>query len=135
VGFTEKFQVQHNEILVLAKEITQQIQQAAEPAALRKQLSALAGKLSFHLAMEDRALYPRLTEAKDTRLQDMARQFMAEMGGLAGAFAAYNNKWQVSAIKADPAGFAAETQAVFTALKQRIARENTQLYPLAEQAG
>lgn len=132
MGFTDKFKVQHNEILAVAKELTQQIGAKAEPATLRKLLSNLAGKLSFHLAMEDDALYPRLIDGKDAKAKEMARRFKDEMGGLGGAFAAYNAKWQLSAIKADPAGFAEESQAVFTALKKRIQRENTELYPLAE---
>lgn len=132
MGFTEKFRVQHNEILQIAKEMTEHMRGEPNAAVLRKMLSNLAGKLSFHLAMEDQALYPRLLEAKDAKMKSMAKQFMTEMGGLGGAFTAYNSKWQVSAIRADQAGFAAETQAVFAALTQRITRENRELYPLAD---
>ena len=54
------------------------------------------------------------------------------MGGLGKVFSNYNDKWQVSAIRKDTAGFASETQGVFAALTQRIKRENTELYPLAD---
>lgn len=134
MGFTEKFRVQHSEILQIAKEITTQTGGGAEPAVLRKLLSGLAGKLNFHLAMEDQALYPRLLQVDDVKTRTMAKQFLTEMGGLGAAFEAYNSKWQVSAIRADRAGFAAETKAVFAALTQRITRENRELYPAADSA-
>ncbi|MDB5859796.1 MAG: uncharacterized protein JWQ76_3485 [Ramlibacter sp.] len=134
MSFTDKFRTQHNEILLIAKEMTVQLKGKADPAALRKLLSNLAGKLNFHLAMEDQALYPRLMERKDSDAKGLAKQFMDEMGGLGKVFGIYNDKWQVSAIRNDPAGFASETQAVFAALTKRIARENAELYPLADQA-
>jgi len=132
MGFTDKFRLQHNEILQVAKEMTEQLRGEPDPAALRKLLSNLAGKLSFHLAMEDQSLYPRLLGASDPKVKSTAKQFMTEMGGLGGTFTAYNGKWQASAIRADPAGFAEETRAVFAALTQRITRENRELYPLAD---
>lgn len=134
MSFTDKFKAQHNEILQIAKEMTAQLKGDNDPAVLRKLLSNLAGKLNFHLAMEDQALYPRLMERKDSAAQGMAKKFMDEMGGLGKVFGTYNDKWQVSAIRNDPAGFANETQAVFAALTKRIARENTELYPLADRA-
>ena len=39
---------------------------------LRKLLSNLAGKVNFHLAMEDKALYPRLLQRKGTRAEALA---------------------------------------------------------------
>jgi len=132
MGFTDKFRTQHNEILVIAKEMTTELKGEADAAVLRKLLSNLAGKLNFHLAMEDQALYPRLLERKDADAKKMAKQFMTEMGGLGKVFTTYNDKWQVSAIRNDPAGFAGETAAVFAALTKRIQRENTELYPLAD---
>jgi hypothetical protein len=134
MSFTDKFRVQHNEILAIATEITKSIDAKAEAAVTRKMLSGLAGKLNFHLAMEDKALYPRLMEKKGSDANAMATKFMHEMGGLGDAFTAYNNKWQVSAIRNDPVGFSRETRAVFSALSQRIARENRELYPLADSA-
>lgn len=132
MGFTDKFRSQHEEILAIAGEITELLKKKADAAVLRKQLSNLAGKLNFHLAMEDKALYPRLMQQKDSRSNAMAAKFLKEMGGLGQVFAAYNDKWQVSAIRADAAGFADETRKVFGALAHRIAREDSDLYPLAD---
>lgn len=135
MGFTDNFRSQHDEILALAGEIGEMLK-AGEPdtAAMRKQLSLLAGKVNFHLAMEDKALYPRLLQRRGTQAEAVAGRFMSEMGGLAEVFAGYNAKWQLSAIRADLPGFGNETRKVFGALAHRIARETTQLYPLADAA-
>ena len=132
MGFTDKFRVHHNEILGVAGQITDELKGKADAGALRMLLSNLAGKLNFHLALEDKALYPRLMASNDSAANALATKFMTEMGGLGQAFTTYNNKWSVSAIRADAAGFANETRAIFTALTQRIARENRELYPLAD---
>jgi Hemerythrin HHE cation binding domain len=134
MGYTDKFRSQHSDILEVVGDITQNIKVQADAAVLRRMLSNLAGKLNLHLAMEDKALYPRLMEMKDGDAKEVATRFMTEMGGLGGAFAAYNNKWQVSVIRKDPAGFSKESHAVFSALGKRIARENADLYPLADRA-
>lgn len=134
MGFTDKFRTQHDEILAIAGEITEKLKGKGEPdaAVLRKMLSNLAGKVNFHLAMEDKALYPRLMEHTDGKAKSLAGKFMKEMGGLAQVFTDYNAKWQASAIKSDPAAFSEETRKVFGALAHRIARENAELYPLAD---
>ena len=132
MGFTDKFRVQHEEILALTRQISASLKSEPDAVAIRKLVSSLAGKVNFHLAMEDKALYPRLAQQKDSRAHALATKFMADMGGLADVFMAYNNKWQVSAIKSDAEGFAHETRKVFGALAHRIQRENTELYPLAD---
>jgi iron-sulfur cluster repair protein YtfE (RIC family) len=133
MGFTDKFRAQHDDILALAGNITRMLD-AREPdvVAVRKQLSLLAGKVGFHLAMEDKALYPRLMERKGTRAEQVAGKFMTEMGSLAEVFGNYTAKWQPSTIRADLPGFTQETRKVFGALAKRIARENSDLYPLAD---
>lgn len=131
MGFTDKFRQQHDEILGMVGELNQQIKAKGDAQALRTALSALAGKLNFHLAMEDKALYPRMLKG-DGEAKTTAARFLQEMGGLGEVFQAYNNRWQVSAIRKDPEAFAAETHKVFQALGKRIARENAELYPLAD---
>lgn len=132
MGYTAKFRAQHDDILRAADEITGQLKQQADPALLRKLLSNFAGKVNFHLAMEDEALYPRLMEAGDAAVKARALKFKDEMGGLRGVFADYSARWQVSAIRADGPGFANETRKVLGALARRIERENAELYPLAD---
>lgn len=132
MGYTDKFKAQHDEILRAANDIVAQHKLKADAAVLRKLLSNLAGKVNFHLAMEDEALYPRLMESSDTATRSRASKFKTEMGGLGQAFADYNNKWQLTAIRSDPEGFADATRKVFGALAKRIERENAELYPLAD---
>jgi iron-sulfur cluster repair protein YtfE (RIC family) len=133
MSYTDKFRTQHDEILALATGITGMLE-AREPdaGAVRRQLSVLAGKVNIHLAMEDKALYPRLMERKGSRTHAVASRYMTEMGGLAQVFSDYTARWQVSAIRADMPGFANDTRKVFGALAQRIERETTELYPLAD---
>jgi hemerythrin-like domain-containing protein len=135
MAYTDNFRRQHQDLLAMAGDIVAKLK--AEPndaRGLRNQLSALAGKLTVHLAMEDKALYPRLVQADVENSRSLANAFQKEMGGVAGTFADYNQKWQMNAIAADPAGFARETHAVFATIGRRIARENNELYPLADRA-
>jgi iron-sulfur cluster repair protein YtfE (RIC family) len=135
MGFTDKFRTQHDEILALAGSITEQLARPQpDAAAIRKQLSNMAGKVGFHLAMEDQALYPRLMERKGSRTEATASKFKNEMGGLAQVFTDYNAKWQLTAMRQDMEGFSHETRKVFGALAHRITRETNELYPLADQA-
>lgn len=96
---------------------------------LRRELSST---LIAHLKAEDWVLYPRLLASKDSRIAATANQFIEEMGGLAAAFAAYNDKWPAPAIHADWTGYCAHSRTVIDALKCRITRENRELYPLLD---
>ena len=135
--YTDNFRRQHQEILSVVGEIQAKLKPDTvrnDPKAVRTLLSALAGKLTIHLAMEDKALYPRMIQADVDNSKAMATTFQAEMGGIGQVFTAYNQKWQAGTIGADPAGFVRETQDLFGALGKRIERENGQLYPLADRA-
>lgn len=93
----------------------------------------LTGTLRFHLAAEDRALYPQLTASRDPEVAKLARHFVDEMGEIGPAFMAYSERWgRSTAIRDDFARFCRETIAVFAALGNRIDRENRELYPLAD---
>jgi len=136
MAYTDNFRRQHQDLLAMVGEIMGMVKTAGARDAreLRNQLSALAGKLTVHLAMEDKALYPRLVQLDVENSRSVAKAFQKEMGGLAEGFAEYNQKWQINAIAADWAGFARETQTLFGTIGRRIARENSELYPLADQA-
>lgn len=96
-------------------------------SALRWRLAHL---LARHLAREDRCLYPVLGTHADPDVAAMATAFAAEMGGLAGAYRAYMDRWNADAIMADPGKFAADTRIVIDALAHRVDREEYDLYPL-----
>lgn len=133
---TANFRKQHDDILMLVKDITAALRSTLseeDAARLRAMLAQLSGKLSVHLAMEDKSFYPTLVGSADPELQRIARQYSSEMGPLASTFQAYVQKWSTArVIHADPAGFSSDTRTVFGALTARIQKENTHLYHLAD---
>jgi hypothetical protein len=137
MAYTEKFRVQHGEILNVAKSIAQLLDADSlrkDATEIRHLLSVLHGKLSVHLVMEDKSLYPRLLRHHDGEIRSLTQRYMDEMGSLAGAFKAYVGRWPTpSAIQADPEAFIAETGGVFEALGKRVQQENGELYVLADQ--
>ncbi len=133
---TDSFKEQHKEMLELVKQINSGLDPAKlaqDASQVRSTLSALAGKLLVHLSIEDKNLYPVMINSSDENAKKTAQSFMDEMGTLAGIFKDYTNKWpSPQAIQANPAGFCEETKAVFTAIGQRIGKEEATLYPMAD---
>jgi hemerythrin-like domain-containing protein len=126
------FRDQHDELLKIASDISSylDVDRLSENAGeVSRLLSQLLGKLSVHLSMEDKALYPKLSEHPDGRVRSMARSFIAEMGGIGEAVNEYKNKWSSSLeIQKNPRDFIEQTKGIFAALAQRIERENNELY-------
>ncbi len=137
MAYTDKFRRQHGELLNVVKSMAALLDAdllRKDATEVRHLLSVLHGKLSVHLVMEDKSLYPRLLNHHDGQIRDTTQRFVDEMGTLAGVFKGYVSKWPTpSAIQADPAAFIAETSTVFEALGNRIKRENNELYVMADQ--
>lgn len=133
---TDKFKTQHQDMLQVVGDIAKHIQANTVPdnaAEIASNLAKLSGKIGIHLAMEDKSLYPRMIESGNPEAAQKAQQFQSEMGGLAEAFTTYKTKWvSPSKIAEDAATFAQETQGIVKALGDRIKREESELYPLAE---
>lgn len=128
---TVRFREQHVEILRLAADLQgvpeQQLRENAGPA--RKILSNLLGKLTLHLAVEDRSVYPQLQRSPNAAVASMAKRFEKEMGHIAGNVQAWSKSWPTAAvIQAEPRRFITETADIVTALKKRMQRENLELY-------
>ena len=129
---TTKFREQHVDILRLASELQKfgPEQLFRDAAAARSLLSRLLGRLSLHLAIEDRSLYPELKKSTDAKIASMGKRFETEMGGVADRMLAWGKHWSTpAAIQAQPDRFVAETAAIVATLKNRIHRENQELYP------
>ena len=129
-----KLRQEHAELIAIVRRLEAVIQQPTPPSQvelfnLRRELSST---LIAHLKAEDWVLYPRLLTAKDAKVAATASAFIDEMGGLAAAFAAYNDKWPAPAIHADWAGYCEHSRVIIDALTCRITRENRELYPLLE---
>jgi hemerythrin-like domain-containing protein len=83
--------------------------------------------------MEDKALYPKLLASDKTKVRQTAESFLNEMGNLNQTFGDYLKRWNsVLKIKAQYGQFRLETQTILTALTQRIAREDQELYEMAD---
>ncbi len=131
------FRDQHDELLKIATEISAYLdvdKLSGDAGEVRGLLSQLLGKLSVHLSMEDKALYPKLSEHPDERVRSMARSFMEEMGGIGEAVNEYKSKWSSSLeIQKDPGDFIEQTKSLFDALSKRIERENSELYKVVDE--
>lgn len=136
MSYTQKYRDQHQELLEFATKISSYLNVAAiekDADEISKQLNFLTGKLKMHLAIEDEFLYPTLKKHSDNNVQAMTEKFIHEMGGIAKAFMDYRAKWPTpTKIKENSKDFIKDTEAVFKVLKDRIDRENNQLYALAD---
>ena len=137
MAYTDNFRKQHGELLNVAKSMAKLLnaeQLKRDATEVRRLLSVLHGKLSVHLVMEDKSLYPRLLNHHDAEIRATTQRFIDEMGTLAGVFKNYVTKWPTpGAIQANPETFISETGAVFEALGGRIQRENNELYVMADE--
>ena len=96
-------------------------------------LARLGGKLTFHLKLEDGSLYPRIQASGNATAQRTAMEFQDEMGSLARVFTEYVAAWPHSkSIQESPEQFVEQTKGIHKALSERIKREESVLYPLAE---
>jgi hypothetical protein len=85
--------------------------------------------------MEDKVLYPELLKSLLPKVKSMAQRYIDEMGSLSKAFMDYVSGCPtIDSIASDPAKFSNQTKQVFGALDSRIRRENTELYPLLDNA-
>lgn len=134
---TNKFRKQHDEILSTAREINGILGDAiddSEAETIRKLMSRLAGLVSVHLAMEDKALYPQLLSSTNATVKATANKFIQEMGAIGQSFECYIRKWATTqSIKSKPGEFTIESKAIFNALSKRIHKENVELYMLVDE--
>ena len=125
---------QHHEVLELIDKIGayQQQEQVQENAfEISMLLAQLSGIIKMHLASEDKFVYPVLIKHHDTQIRNTAETFANEMGELAKIFEGYKMKYLgASKIAENATAFLLESRKVFSALKERIRKEDLSLYPL-----
>jgi len=103
----------------------------AAETALR--ISRLAGKLKIHMLEEDKFLYPELLNYPDYEVKMKANQYISEMGSLAEEYARFKTKYNTPGkILADPDTFISEAKTILRALKNRISKEDNELYAFIE---
>jgi succinate dehydrogenase flavin-adding protein (antitoxin of CptAB toxin-antitoxin module) len=94
-------------------------------------INKLAGLLKMHLMDEDKFLYPNLLNCDDQGILEMTNQYINEMGSLAADYTQFKNKYNTSTkVNTNIDMFIIETNAVIDALKDRMEKEDTQLYRL-----
>ena len=131
------YRSQHADLLRAVAALRADLSNGAISAEVaRAHLAQLSGKLTVHLQMEDRSLYPALLACGDPEVREVARRFQWEMGDLRNAAGAFWHRWlSPEAIAGDPAAFRTEGLDLLDRLSRRIGSEDDQLYPLAERAG
>ncbi|MDQ3036028.1 MAG: hemerythrin domain-containing protein [Myxococcota bacterium] len=136
---TAVFRRQHLELLEVAAEISDRldaVELTKDASMMAGLLSVLSGKLTIHLAMEDKGLYPRLQRHSNERVRALATKYMTDMGSICQVFGAYIERWRDRLnIQNDAAAFVTETRGILGALSNRIAREDNELYPMVDREG
>ena len=106
---------------------------AANAPRVHSLLTQVASVLSVHLYLEDNELYAEMLNHRDPSVRAKSKQFLEEMGGLMVTFKAYLSTYpSAQQIQESPTAFAAATQAIFESMAQRIAREESDLFVMAE---
>ena len=137
MAVTDQLRRQHREIAEASSEIRRLLQPtslANDASEVRTLVSQLMGKLTVHLSMEDRALYPSLVASGDASVAGPAQRFMDEMSHIGESIEAYRGKWpHAESIQADPTSFMTDTGELLDSLAERVQREERDLFPLADQ--
>ncbi|MBN8524059.1 MAG: hemerythrin domain-containing protein [Planctomycetes bacterium] len=116
--------------------IDQAIKAGKPGTDLRTMLIEFGGKLTVHLAAEDRMVYPQLQSSQDAAIAAMAKRFASEMGGLGAAFKAFNHTYNAgAAIDADRAGFTRAFHGIVSAIVARVKAEENELYVAVDRLG
>lgn len=135
---TASLRAQHDAVEVMFDEIFDDLahyrsERDAFPLSLK--LARLAGILRTHFRMEDELLYPRMIASDSREAAVLARVFQGELGHLASRFDRFLERWSSSdAIAGAVRQFRFEAGMLFAAIRERIHRENRDLFPLADVA-
>lgn len=132
-SITKRYTEQHQELLEIADQIKESLDieaLAKNAQEIRSLVSQLLGKLTVHLSMEDKVLYPRLLEHGDAKVRKTARRVQAEISDVADAMEGYRARWTSAlAVQEDPRAFVEETSTLLRVLSERIRREDDELFP------
>lgn len=121
---------QHDELRALADEYDRQLARP-EPdlAALANCRWTLARLLSSHLAYEGAHLFPTLNSGSESARQ-VARRMSAAVVGLGEHLQNHVREWTPAAIADDWAGYCRTSSKMLGLLRDHMAAEEVDLYPL-----
>jgi hemerythrin-like domain-containing protein len=129
---------QHHEIASIVNEMRKHLlapqrMTRATADGLHTSMETLSGRISAHLMIEDRGLYPKLEAATIPSAGPTGARFAMEMIPIANNWAAFKAKWSSGEkIHADAKIFVDECATFFHVLSHRIDAEEKELYPLAD---
>jgi hypothetical protein len=139
MSFTALLRAQHDSAEALLDEFSADLarfRSDADAYPLSLKLARLAGTLRTHFAIEAEALYPSMIESSHREAALMARIYRDEIAHLAARFGRFVERWSdAAAIAAARRQFRFEAGMLFAALRDRLHRENRDLFPLADEAG
>lgn len=99
-------------------------------------INKLAGLLNIHLLSEDDFMYPALKASADGEIKSMADSYSLEMGDLVTEFTAYKTRYNTkNKVLADMEGFLPATKEILKKIKNRMDKEDNNLYKLISEKG
>lgn len=124
----EKLTAQHRDLLATLDKMTEQ--GIASPAG-RNTLFGARDALLAHLALEDREFYPRLRKAAQAKaaLQSTLNVFASDLEGITQTAIAFFKRYGDASAAGDSLDFARDLGRLMAALRTRIRKEETLLYP------
>jgi iron-sulfur cluster repair protein YtfE (RIC family) len=130
----ESLVTQHKQMLDLVDR-AMGLRPEKDAAAIAAELAKLGQTLVAHLETEDKHLYPALRQFGDkpeapVGLKMNIKNFFDEMEALKPQAIGFLTTWDAQAIQARPAEFREALAGLADVLSQRIAREESRLYPL-----
>ncbi|WP_187116213.1 hemerythrin domain-containing protein [Treponema pectinovorum] len=129
--YISKHRIVQEYLQTIDKLAKQGVKENATEIALN--INKMTGIIKMHLASEDKLLYPELLASKSENVKKITKQYMDEMGDLYKAYGNFAEEFRTpSKIEENSQKFVESFKAVEAALNTRIAREEKELYPLAE---
>ncbi|MDF2943328.1 MAG: Hemerythrin cation binding domain protein [Herbinix sp.] len=128
---------QHGTITIEIQSILSEVEKDVahiDAAAAAYHISILAGQLKMHLLHEDKFLYPELLLSSDVHMKELTDLYIKEMGSLAEVYTKYKNCYNTkNKINENIPLFQQDTIKIMKVLKNRIEKEDTELYRLIQE--
>lgn len=113
----------------LIKDLTSEPNVEEHARDIAMHVSVLAGKIKYHLSMEDQYLYPKLHTSGNDQVKNLTDSFQSEMGGLGSSFVAYKNQYNTAPkIVQNQETLKSNTLEILGAIEKRIQKEEKELY-------
>ena len=130
------YRKEHSEIIKIVEELAQFLdfdQVSEDPITIHSLFLKLSEKLSPHLLLEAKNLYPYLYIHQDNNVRINAIRFYYKHKEMMRDLEEYKIKWdKPDSVQKRPFEFIKDCNFFCEALRQRIDKENNELFPLVE---